>query len=132
MGIEFKLPNLGEGVSSADVAEILVKEGDTISAGQIVMELETDKAVVELPCPHAGVVGRILIKEGATVTVGQPVLVIEGAGTPAAAPVAPAKTPVADAPGSPSQYFTSRRRGRPSSSRPRLLLGCSQVRGGTC
>ena len=100
MGIEFKLPNLGEGVSSADVAEILVKEGDTISAGQVVMELETDKAVVELPCPHAGVVGRILIKEGATVTVGQPVLVIEGAGTPAAAPAAPAKAPVADASGS--------------------------------
>jgi pyruvate dehydrogenase E2 component (dihydrolipoamide acetyltransferase) len=100
MGIEFKLPNLGEGVSSADVAEILVKEGDTISAGQIVMELETDKAVVELPCPHAGVVGRILVKEGATVSVGQQVLVIEGAGAPAAAPAAPAKTPVADASGS--------------------------------
>lgn len=100
MGIEFKLPNLGEGVSSADIAEILVKEGDTISAGQIVMELETDKAVVELPCPHAGVVGRILVKEGATVTVGQPVLVIEGTGTPTAAPAAPAKAPVADAPGS--------------------------------
>lgn len=104
MGIEFKLPNLGEGVSSADVAEILVKEGDTISAGQIVMELETDKAVVELPCPHAGVVGRILVKEGATVTVGQPILVVEGAGAavapaPAAAP-APAKAPVAEASGS--------------------------------
>ena len=99
MGIEFKLPNLGEGVSSADIAEILVKEGDTISAGQIVMELETDKAVVELPCPHAGVVGRILVKEGATVTVGQPVLVIEGAGA-ATAPAAPAKAPGADASGS--------------------------------
>lgn len=78
MGIEFKLPNLGEGVSSADVAEILVKEGDAVSAGQIVMELETDKAVVELPCPHAGTVGRILVQEGATLTIGQPVLVIEG------------------------------------------------------
>lgn len=100
MGIEFKLPNLGEGVSSADVAEILVKEGDTISAGQIVMELETDKAVVELPCPHAGVVGRILVKEGATVTVGQPVLVIEGAAAAPTTASAPAKTPGADASGS--------------------------------
>ena len=88
MGIEFKLPNLGEGVSSADVAEILVKEGETIAAGQIVMELETDKAVVELPCPHAGVVGRILVAEGATITVGQAVMVIEGAGA-AAPPPAP-------------------------------------------
>lgn len=100
MGIEFKLPNLGEGVSSADVAEILVKEGDTISAGQIVMELETDKAVVELPCPHAGVVGRILVKEGATVTVGQPVLVIEGAAAAPTTASAPAKAPGADASGS--------------------------------
>ncbi len=86
MGIEFKLPNLGEGVSSADIAEILVKEGDTVSAGQIVMELETDKAVVELPCPVAGVIGRILVAEGATITVGQAVMVIEGAGAPAAVP----------------------------------------------
>lgn len=104
MGIEFKLPNLGEGVSSADVAEILVKEGDTVSAGQIVMELETDKAVVELPCSHAGVVGRILVKEGATVSVGQPVLVIEGAGAEASASKTPAtaanKAPNADASGS--------------------------------
>ena len=104
MGIEFKLPNLGEGVSSADVAEILVKEGDTISAGQIVMELETDKAVVELPCPHAGVVGRILVKEGATVSVGQPVLVIEsresGVGSREPVKETPVKAPGADASGS--------------------------------
>jgi pyruvate dehydrogenase E2 component (dihydrolipoamide acetyltransferase) len=104
MGIEFKLPNLGEGVSSADVAEILVKEGDTISAGQIVMELETDKAVVELPCPHAGVVGRILVKEGATVSVGQPVLVIEsresGVGSREPVKETPVKVPGADASGS--------------------------------
>ena len=86
MGIEFKLPNLGEGVSSADIAEILVKEGDTVSVGQIVMELETDKAVVELPSPHAGVVGRILVSEGATLTIGQPIMVIEGAGASAPAP----------------------------------------------
>lgn len=101
MGIEFKLPNLGEGVSSADIAEILVKEGDTVSAGQIVMELETEKAVVELPCPHAGVVGRILVAEGATITVGQAVMVIEGAATAPVAhasgskPVAAAASPVA-------------------------------------
>ena len=104
MGIEFKLPNLGEGVSSADVAEILVKEGDTVSAGQIVMELETDKAVVELPCPHAGVVGRILVAEGATISVGQPVLIIEGAGaaapTPAPKAAAPEAKPAPAAPAS--------------------------------
>ena len=99
MGIEFKLPNLGEGVSSADVAEILVKEGDTVSAGQIVMELETDKAVVELPCPHAGVVGRILVAEGATISVGQPVLIIEGASGAHASGSKPAATAAPAAPG---------------------------------
>ncbi|MFO1005746.1 MAG: 2-oxo acid dehydrogenase subunit E2 [Planctomycetaceae bacterium] len=109
MGIEFKLPNLGEGVSSADIAEILVKEGDTVSVGQIVMELETDKAVVELPSAHAGVVGRILVSEGATVAIGQPIMVIEGAGAaapapkpaaaaPAASPAKPAPAPAAAAP----------------------------------
>lgn len=109
MGIEFKLPNLGEGVSSADIAEILVKEGDTVSVGQIVMELETDKAVVELPSAHAGVVGRILVSEGATITIGQPIMVIEGAGAaapapkpaaaaPAASPAKPAPAPAAAAP----------------------------------
>ncbi len=103
MGIEFKLPNLGEGVSSADVAEILVKEGDTVSVGQIVMELETEKAVVELPSAHAGVVGRILVSEGATIAIGQPIMVIEGAGAPtpkaAAAPASkPAAAPAVAAP----------------------------------
>lgn len=100
MGIEFKLPNLGEGVSSADIAEILVKEGDTVSVGQIVMELETDKAVVELPSAHAGVVGRILVSEGATITIGQPIMVIEGAGAsaPAPKPAAPVASPAKAAP----------------------------------
>lgn len=96
MGIEFKLPNLGEGVSSADIAEILVKEGDTVTVGQIVMELETDKAVVELPSAHAGVVSRILVSEGATLSIGQPIMVIEGAA--AAAATAPASKPAAPSP----------------------------------
>ena len=54
MPTEFKLPNLGEGIKSADVAGISVKEGDTIEPNQNVLELETDKAVVELPCPTGG------------------------------------------------------------------------------
>lgn len=79
MSIEFQLPNLGEGVDSADIAEILVSEGETISADQVVMELETDKAVVELPCPHAGLIGKLLVNEGDTISVGQPLFVIEPA-----------------------------------------------------
>ena len=114
MGIEFKLPNLGEGVSSADIAEILVKEGDTVSVGQIVMELETDKAVVELPSAHAGVVGRILVSEGATVTIGQPLMVIEGAGAASPPAAKPATSPVPATKSAPSPAPAAPAAGKPA------------------
>ena len=89
--ITFVLPSLGEGVSSADVADLTVSVGDEIAAGQVEMELETKKAVMELPCPHAGEVTEVLVKEGDTIKVGAPLLVIQGvansaAPAPAAAP----------------------------------------------
>lgn len=81
MAIEFKAESLGDGVKSGDVAAILVAVGDTIEADQIVMEIETDKAVLNLPCPHAGTVAQILVKKGQTIKPGQAVLSIEpGAG----------------------------------------------------
>jgi pyruvate dehydrogenase E2 component (dihydrolipoamide acetyltransferase) len=89
--IDFELPNIGEGVDSADVAEIHVAEGDEIEADQIVMELETDKAVVELPCPHAGTVAAVHVSAGDTIEVGQKLLTIEGAGGKGKA-AAPQKT----------------------------------------
>ncbi len=67
MPTEFKLPNLGEGIKSADVAGISVKEGDTIEPNQNVLELETDKAVVERPCPTGGKVLKVHVKQGQTV-----------------------------------------------------------------
>lgn len=76
MSIEFKLPEVSEGVESADVAEILVAEGDTITKNQNVMEIETEKAVVELPCPHAGKIEKIHVSPGDTVKVGQVLLTI--------------------------------------------------------
>ena len=79
MAIEFKVPSLAEGVESADVAQIHVSEGDTIEADQAVMELETEKAVADLPCPHAGKVVKIHVSSGDTVDVGQTVLTIEKA-----------------------------------------------------
>jgi pyruvate dehydrogenase E2 component (dihydrolipoamide acetyltransferase) len=92
MSIDFKLPSVGEGVEKADIGAIRVKEGDVITAEQIVLEVETDKAVFELPCPHAGKVSKIHIKQGQTVRVGDLILSLEGAGSPAAAakPAAPA------------------------------------------
>ena len=85
MAIEFKAENLGDGVKSGDVAAIMVAVGDTIDADQIVMEIETDKAVLPLGCPHAGTVSQILVKKGQTIKPGQPVLMIEPSGAAAAA-----------------------------------------------
>ncbi|MFH1265669.1 MAG: dihydrolipoamide acetyltransferase family protein [Planctomycetota bacterium] len=90
MNIEFKLPELGENVENGDVVKILVREGQVIAANDGVCELETDKAVVEIPCPHAGKITTIHVKKGETVLVGQTLLTIEaeeqaaGGGQPAA------------------------------------------------
>ncbi len=102
--MEFKLPSLGSNVPSADITKILVKEGDTIAAETNVLELETEKAVVEIACPHAGKISKILVKQGQTVTTGTPLLEIEGAASapaaakPAAAPAPAAATPAPAAP----------------------------------
>ncbi len=105
MATEFKLPEVSEGVTSVDVAEILVAVGDTITAGTIICEVETDKAVAEIECPLAGTIKEIRIAVGDSVPVGQPILLIEESSTaatapPATAPPAPAKpaTPAAATP----------------------------------
>ena len=74
MNVEFKLPALGENIAGGDVVSVLVREGDVIAANDGVIELETDKAVVEIPCPHAGKITKVLVTKGQTVKVGQPVL----------------------------------------------------------
>ena len=74
MNIDFKLPELGENIHSGDVVKVLVQEGDLISANDGIVELETDKAVVEIPCPYAGRVAKLLVKKGDTVKVGQSIL----------------------------------------------------------
>ncbi|MDB5347529.1 MAG: catalytic domain of component of various dehydrogenase complexe [Schlesneria sp.] len=83
MAIEFKADSLGDGVKSGDVASIMVAAGDTIEAGQIVMEVETDKAVLPIECPHAGTVSQVLVKKGQTIKPGAPLLSIEPSGAPA-------------------------------------------------
>ena len=93
MSIEFKLPEVSEGVTTVDVAEVRVKEGDVIEAGAIVCEVETDKAVAEINCPHAGRISKLLIKSGDKLTVGQSILMIEA--TNGAAPASkPADAPM--------------------------------------
>ena len=77
---EFKLPDAGEGLTEADIVAWHVKPGEAVEDGQIIVEVETAKAVVELPCPWDGTVARLLAEEGQTVEVGVPIIAIEVAG----------------------------------------------------
>lgn len=89
MAIEFKLPELGENIQAADVVNVMVSAGDTIRKDQAVLELETEKAVLELPCPHAGRVEKVHVKTGDHIEVGSVVLTIEP--TEEGGPEAPAE-----------------------------------------
>ncbi len=80
MNVEFKLPELGENIESGDVVRVMVREGDVIAGNDGVIELETEKAVVEIPCPVAGKIVKVLVTKGQTVKVGQAVLSIETEG----------------------------------------------------
>jgi pyruvate dehydrogenase E2 component (dihydrolipoamide acetyltransferase) len=91
MATEFKLPDLGENIASGDVVTVLVAEGDVVKPGQALLEVETDKAVIEVPCPPGGRIAKVLVKKGDTVKVGQPLVMLEAAG--AAAPAAKAPAP---------------------------------------
>ena len=67
---EFKLPDLGEGLTDAEIVQWLVKEGDTIELNQPIVEVETEKALVEIPSPFAGTVEQIFGDVGERVNVG--------------------------------------------------------------
>ncbi len=77
MAIEFKLPEVGEGIESGTVIAVLVKVGDVLERDQAVLELETDKAVVDIPANVGGVVKEILVKEAQEVKIGQIILRLE-------------------------------------------------------
>jgi len=90
---EFKLPELGENISQGDLVRLMVSPGTKVSEGQPVMELETDKAVVEVPSSVTGVVKDVKVKEGEKIKVGQVIFTLEGADS-AAAPARPRNAPV--------------------------------------
>ncbi len=93
---EFKLPDAGEGLTEADIVAWHVKPGDQVEDGQIIVEVETAKAVVELPSPWDGTVARLLAAEGETVEVGAPIIAIEVAGAGGPPTVAPSGQERAD------------------------------------
>ncbi len=90
--IEFKLPELGENIEQGDLVRLMIEPGASVSAGQSVMELETDKAVVEVPSSVTGTVQEIRVKQGDKIKVGQVVFTVDGNGAPKeSAPSASAK-----------------------------------------
>jgi 2-oxoisovalerate dehydrogenase E2 component (dihydrolipoyl transacylase) len=74
---EFKLPDVGEGLTEAEIVRWHVKVGDLVKVNQIIVEIETAKAVVELPCPFEGVVAALMADEGETVDVGRPIISVD-------------------------------------------------------
>ena len=82
---QFKLPDVGEGLTEAEVVSWKVKVGDTIRVNDVIVEIETAKSLVELPSPYAGVVEELLVDEGATVPVGTPIIAMR-TGAASAAP----------------------------------------------
>lgn len=105
---EYKLPDVGEGLTEAEIVTWKVQVGDVVAVNDIVVEIETAKSLVELPSPYAGEVTALLVAEGETVPVGTPIIAI---GEPVAAPVpaapAPAATPAASAASAPAELDLS-------------------------
>ncbi|MGW3107451.1 dihydrolipoamide acetyltransferase family protein [Streptomyces sp. NPDC001100] len=97
---EFRMPDVGEGLTEAEILKWYVQPGDTVTDGQVVCEVETAKAAVELPIPYDGVVHELRFPEGTTVAVGTSIIAVAVAGggaapeeTPAAPVAAPAPAP---------------------------------------
>ncbi|MFD6700319.1 MULTISPECIES: dihydrolipoamide acetyltransferase family protein [unclassified Microbacterium] len=90
----FTLPDVGEGLTEAEIVTWRVAPGDAVAVNDVICEIETAKSLVELPSPHAGTVGELLVPEGKTVDVGTPIITFV---TSAAEPAAPAAAPAAPA-----------------------------------
>src|SRR5436305_8805106 len=89
--MDFTLPELGEQIEAGDVLRVLVKAGDTLTKEQPILELETDKATIEVPSSVAGTVKEIKVKAGDKVKVGQAILSYEEGAGAKSAEAAPAK-----------------------------------------
>ena len=90
---EFKMPDVGEGLTEAEILKWYVQAGDTVTDGQVVCEVETAKAAVELPIPYDGVVRELRFPEGTTVDVGTAIIAVDVAGGAPATPETPAEAP---------------------------------------
>ena len=119
MNKEFKLPDVGEGLTEADIVSWHVKPGDTVTINQVLVEIETAKAVVELPSPYAGTVSALLVSAGQTVDVGSPIITID---VPVAGE-APATEPAPAAAAEPPPPPTAKPAAPPPPARQPVLVG---------
>ena len=97
MAADFTLPELGEGIEEAEVIGVLVGPGDAVEAGQPLIEVETEKANLDVPAPHAGVVEAVHVAVGELIRVGQPLVALAPADAAAPPPPAPAPPPPREA-----------------------------------
>ena len=106
---EFKLPELGENIEQGDLVRLMIAPGAAVKEGQPVMELETDKAVIEVPSSVSGTVREIRVKEGDMLKVGQVIFTVENGagGARSAALSSEAPTPPVPAKPSPPEKITS-------------------------
>lgn len=106
MNQRFALPDVGEGLTEAEIVSWKVKAGDAVAVNDVLVEIETAKSIVELPSPWAGTISELLVAEGDTVDVGAPIVVVDdgtgGAAPTASAPAPSAVTPDGDADESPA------------------------------
>lgn len=108
----FKLPDVGEGLTEAEIVKWHVQPGDTVEVNQTIVEIETAKAIVELPCPFEGVVAELLVTEGQTVDVGVPIISVDAEGSGGVA------TPVSEPP---AQAAAMREEGVPTVNEPGMV-----------
>ena len=99
---QFKLPDVGEGLTEGEILSWLVAVGDTVTVNQPLCEVETAKAAVELPSPFAGTVTELLFDAGTMVDVGTPIITIDVGGEDAAPAAAPAAATAAPADAEPA------------------------------
>jgi pyruvate dehydrogenase E2 component (dihydrolipoamide acetyltransferase) len=93
MPIEIKLPELGENLTGGDVLDVKVAAGDSVTAGQTLLEVEAEKSTVEVPAPVSGKIAQLMIKKGQSIKVGQPLFLIDEGGASAAKPAAKEAAP---------------------------------------
>ncbi|MFK7819397.1 MAG: biotin/lipoyl-containing protein, partial [Planctomycetaceae bacterium] len=100
MTIEFKMPDAGPDVETVDIANVLVEVGDTVEAGDPVVEVQVEKAVAEIDCSHSGTVEKIHVAEGDTIKVGSVLISLSGdaAGITESSPAASAPAPTETSP----------------------------------